>query len=665
MTEKYNDILEYCKNTLFLEDTIINKLKTEKTSPLNFIENADLPQNNNLSHSLRVLKNLYNLTTANGKTKFTFNNYDWTLLLYSSLLHDISKTKDDGIKDDLDNLGIKCYGLETDHGILSAHYIKQCYQKRKINFIHLNKNKIIWLLNIIAFHNTGLIHSCFMKNRSISRKELYMYLLFWLADIADGSNERAKTSKIIDCPNREPKNRARLKIFDISIKRNNVLWHISRNTQDIEKSIMITNKILEKNRILLLAFGLPIAFGYKTKNRIYSDNKIDRKVLSDNDLCLDVTERLKPLILSEDKVSDLYEMIAESFSCLRVSKTKIQSNYFTPIILEIKDVKNDKFNKTKPRNDRNITIDIIKKYTLKWSNKDDDAAKDFYFGYTHGQRIYQYLYPYTEDDLNLLQKTKKEIEEEKKKESPRLYSIKLDINQWSREGRINQFNSIAEIIKEEGHLCRTAYVVIPNPIIDRKGSAFQIPTIASPALLVIHFIIEKNKKLTAIALFRALELSTFFLVNYLEVKDILIKLKNLLHKDKKYANLELGRIIMLSSLAYFDPQSVLLDKPKLCTKSDTEIINFAKKIRSSKVKEDFVDLLNDFSKDYKIIETDWCDIFNKHTENQRLKNAIDQLAKSLNKIETNRSEYSMSITDVVRKKKTNAIKRFIRILSSI
>jgi hypothetical protein len=630
---------------------VIKCIKDEPDSPLNYAFcalNKEMPESNDLDHSCRVLENCMKIILESG-SKITPNGY--LLLFCASLLHDVDKSNNAAIKSEVnDVLKEKCElfsSEKSDHGIRSAHYIDKKLKSKesgqRITPYGLDSSEVRRLLNIISFHHSGRLHPCFLPPK-LQREELSLCLIFLLADKADASAYRARISQSVSREYRSDKDEARSMVNQTEIKKNVIIWRTDKQCPKLEQAKNMANSELSKHRLLLQASGLPnrIICLQKRKRAPKEDLYVSRNDVISANLCFDVSERpTTPLVLSANTLPELYEKLVEASYKVSVPDELLPQNYFGPVVLEVTDVENDEADKINIRSKTGKNYALIKDYTETWLNPDQEAADKFYFGYTHGQRIWKYIYPCSGDDIDTLLSDRKKFKE--------------------LTGEINQFNHILEILEKPE--ARRAYVVIPHLIIDNPESHFYIEEEVAPALIAIQFMIEEDQRLSGFALLRAQELSTFFVVNYLEVKSLVEKLTSaLMHK---FSNIKAGRIVMLSAFGYFQPNTALLDKPEICQLKPTRYQHYASKLAKSAVRKEFIRLLEEFKKDFIKIETKWCEEIEKYlkettyAQKGSIIQAIQELKRDLGKVEEERKARGHSITSDIRSKKREAVDKFI------
>ena len=624
--------------------SIWDNIRKREKSPLNYFLKCcgELPVSNGLEHSQRVLTNCFEII-RNSKLETICKSTDLIVLFYASLLHDIDKINKPRINREIKSVLKKTCTLfreaETGHGIRSAHYIEEKYKSKKIVFYGLRKADINRLFNIICFHSTGSIHSCFLNNPvQLKREEILLYLIFWVADIADGAFYRVEPDLTVKRSLLSNKIKARGKVTKVKIKDNLIIWHVDGITKNLTTAARMENENLSSHRLLLMAFGLPYRLTIVANfEKVEKDDYLEFSDLISDGLCADVKNRNVALLLSEKTLPDLYEMIVDAFCSVSVSKKLSPSpqNYFGPIILEVRniDTESDELEtKTKIRSETKKTISLIKGYTEQWLKMKQGEEKAFYYGYTHGQRIWRYLYPEKKEDYDDLK----------------------DIQKWT--GKIDQFENIVKLLKAQKSEARRAYAVIAHPIIDNPMSRVGKKEAMAPALICIQFTIEKGNRLSAFALLRSQELSTWFIVNYFEVKKLITELLNRLKNS--ITNIKAGRIVMMTALGYFHPNTVLLDRPRICKKGVLDWEDYGEHIEDIDKKKEFIDLLDDFANDYIKIETEWCEHFKRYLPKKyikdftKFKKNLDSLAR---KVKT--KGYSPT-TESIRSEKKDIVDEF-------
>lgn len=640
-----------------INQDLIKQIEDQPDSPLNYAcRNLDkeIPEGNDLDHSCRVLENCIKIISKSG-SKITSNGC--LSLFYASLLHDVAKSNHESIKSDINGvLEKKCKlfsSEKSDHGIRSAHYIDKKRKikeaEQRITLYGLESPEVRQLLNIISFHHSGRMHPCFSPSK-LQREELLLCLIFWLADKADALNSRALIPQSVNKKYRKPKDEARARVKEVLIRKNVITWRVNKLSPQLEKAANMANGELSENRLLLQAFGLPTRITYlEIGERIpKEDLYVSHDDIISANLCFDVSERpTTPLVLSANTLPKLYEKLVEASYKVSVPETLSSAHCFGPIVLEVKDVENDEAKEINIRSNSGKNFSVIKAYTETWLSSEQKEADKFYFGYTHGQRIWKYLYPHSGADMNKLLDNKMRFKE--------------------LEGEIDQFKHIVDIL-QEGPEARRAYVVIPHLIIDNPGSDFYIEgEEVAPALIAVQFRIEKEHELSGFALLRAQELSTFFVVNYLEVRSLMDRLIEKLKCElpDKFADIRKGRIVMLSAFGYFDPNTVLLDKPQICLLRPIDYEQYATELNQSNIRREFIGLLKEFNKDYIKIETEWCQKIEQHLNKAKYKQkdkiieAIRELKQDLDKLEKERKAGGHSITSEIRSKKGETVGKFI------
>lgn len=617
----------------------IDNIRSNNDSPLNYFWGTlkTLPEGNQREHSYSVLKRSVKLVRRPG---IAVSPSDYLILFYASLAHDISKseTMEVGVHQALID-ECKLFSHKNSHGIRSAHYIARKHRDNKVHFYGLEDSNIAQLFNVIAFHETGDMHPCFVSSREISRKELLLCLVFWLADIADAADYRVPATRTVDEQLQTPKTKARLMVKEVSIEGDYIVWWVDKSGEAAQRASNSETKKLSMHRPLLQVFGLPseiicLKQGMKVSTKQACLQFGDIKA---SNLCLDVSEKVPPRVLSADTLPDLYEKIVRAFYGIQASNAPSHQNYFGPLVLEVSDVESDEAKRTAIRSQVVKQMSEINRYVERWLDPEKDAEKEFYYGYTHGQRIWGYVFPHHGAELG----------------------PNKSFHDWS--GALNQFDHVLEILKEGGRDARRSYVVIPHPMIDNPESPFYSPEEVVPSLIAIQFVLEEGNSLSAFALLRSQELSIFFLVNYFEVRELLSRLKDKLVDTIE--DIKLGRIVMMTALAYFAPGTPLLEKPRICKMERAEVESLVTKLRLRAGRREFIDLLRDFERDYIKIETVWCENFLTALSGvkgfYKIREGLKVLKETLDSLEEKRGQKGHSAT-YTREKKREAVGRFIK-----
>jgi len=641
MDRRRSDILKVFSAANFrsrIPDKTWDRIKKGEKSPLNYIIKChnDLPASNSIEHSKRVLANCLRIIQNLGPSAMCKSSY-LLILLYASLLHDIDKINNESIQEEIKDILDKTCRLfsaeETGHGIKSAHYMEERYKSKRILFYGIRKADVSQLFNVICFHSLGNMHACFSSSPQLKREEILLYLIFWVADLADGTYYRVQPDLTVNERIRSGKVRARGKVTEVKIRNSQILWYTGKISRDLRVAVGMENEKLSRHRLLLMAFGLPyrimlVEQGQKLKKNDY----LKPSDLVSDGLYLDVSNRNAPIVLSADTLPELYEKIVDAFCKVSVTGKLSPRNYFGPIVLEVRNIESDDSEaQTRVRSETGKTIRLMEQYTRNWLDSQQGAEKNFYYGYTHGQRIRRYLYPAKKEDYD------------------------KDLQSWT--GEIDQFAHIVDLLREEKRQAKRAYAVIAHPIIDNPKSDLYHEEEMAPALLCLQFALEKAGRLSAFALLRSQELSNFFVVNYLETKDLIFGLLQELRKS--IPNIKAGRIVMMAAIGYFDPNTVLLDKPDICKLGKLDLRDIAEGIERYDKKRQFIILLRDFAKDYIKIETQWCEVFKDHLP-MRFKADFSTLAGELISLdkEVKTKGYSVT-TEAIRSKKSKIVMDFI------
>lgn len=624
-----------------VRDSEIEKISNKDDSLLKFFWGTlgTLPEGNQKEHSYGVLSRSVELVRRSG---IAVSPRDYIILFYASLVHDISKSET--IELDIQKVlknECKLFSYKNSHGIQSAHYIARKYKDKEVQFYGLVESDIVQLFNIIAFHETGDMHPCFANSRDITRKELLLSLVFFLADIADGACYRVSATRIMDEQLQPHKTKARLRVKEVSIEGDYIVWWVDRSGKAAQNAADGENKKISRHRALLQAFGLPSEIiCLKQEGKIRKKEVcFQRSDTITSELCLAVSPKIASRVLSADTLPELYEKIVRAFYLIQASGNPSHSNYFGPLVLEVTDVEADRAKETLIRSEVVKDMKEIDNYVKLWLDDKKDAETEFYYGYTHGQRIWRYVFPSRPDELG----------------------AKKSFHDW--RGALNQLDRVVEILKEEGPNARRSYVVIPHPLIDNPRSPFYSPEEIAPSLIAIQFVLEPDNKLSAFALLRSQELSLFFLVNYSEMKALLQRLKEQLSGQDGFKDIRRGRIVMMTPLAYFAPDTPLLDKPRICKMKKEAVDSLIRKIDRTAGCQEFIELLRDFERDYIKIETAWCEDFRTALSVVKgfndIRRGLKVLKESLDSLEEERSKKGNSAA-YIREKKGEAVEKFIK-----
>ncbi|MFC1601548.1 hypothetical protein ACFL34_04290, partial [Candidatus Sumerlaeota bacterium] len=487
MNASKSKMLERIKN--YTSAKVIRDLKAGDRSPLDYAFRAlkGCTDANDFDHSYRVF---LNCTAAANKAGLELSKADYLILFYASLLHDIAKSCDKEGKEDI--LGLlsrkkPLFSSEScDHGIRSAHYVYH-RQKDRLKFFGLGDNQIRLLCSVVAFHSSAILHAHHpFTGREVCRHDVLMCLLFWVADVADGVCDRAMAPATVQKKNMSEKTDARKEIKKVSMQKDAIVWTVNSTTRNVKNAAKFANEELSKHRVLLQAFGLPSEIVVAKSGVVHKQKPtISARELALSGLSLDVAGREVPLQISADNLSEAYESIVEAFQNTVAKGRPTSQHYFGPALIEVKNIDGHDDEAIHIRNDRtHLEIADIVGYTKQWLDKGPKAADNFYFGYTHGQRLRRYAYARTSDDPN-----------------------SKDFFDW--KGQIDQIKSATKLLKQEQQDARRAYAVIAHPVVDDTESVFYKKEIVKPALLAVHFRVERGDRLSAFAFLRSQEMSSF------------------------------------------------------------------------------------------------------------------------------------------------------------
>ena len=176
----------------------LKDLSDHTQSPINYALQAignDMPEANNLAHSYRLIGNCSRLLQI-GATNFSQPSE--LVLLYAALLHDIAKTNNATLRNEIQKALLRQarpFSPETaDHGIRSSYYVKHKVRDSVLVLSGLGDAELTSLLSVIAFHSTGTLFPVFMPKSGPEFTDLALCLLFRLADVSDGAHWRAAAS---------------------------------------------------------------------------------------------------------------------------------------------------------------------------------------------------------------------------------------------------------------------------------------------------------------------------------------------------------------------------------------------------------------------------------------------------------------------------------------
>jgi len=354
----------------------------------------DLSHGNGKNHSLRVLKNVLEIVR---KYNFvgTLTKVDYLILIYTSLFHDMdkwtNKTHTDGITLVTEKDCCLFSDIEDGHGIRGAHYLSDRIKEKELSFPGLGKHEVDQLLEIICFHGAGSLHGCFADYTKPTRKELLLFLLFFVADMADDVFPRVAPDSTAPKKAQSARVRARRLIRNVKFGKISIFLHVDKTSKELKEMIKVENEKLHELSPLLIALGLPFKIDLVLKGKVVPYRiDVNNCRINFGAFDLKVVNREQPLVLSSSTLPGLYEKIVRAFYKVKVTGKRTHKDCFGPLVFEVTDVENDKAEKTKLRNTQGKTIKTIKDYTIKWLSDKIGDENDFYFGYTHGQRLKAY-----------------------------------------------------------------------------------------------------------------------------------------------------------------------------------------------------------------------------------------------------------------------------------
>ena len=572
-----------------IKKAIIKQIAADSSkSPLTWaftISAGEIALANNSDHSFRVFQNSIALCKARG---CPLNPSDYLVLFYASLLHDVAKSKEKEIKDEIREVLAKRCALfapeQADHGVRSAYYVSVRREESRLHLYGLKGLNCRLVCNIIAFHASGRIHTTLLGDHGPTLREVLFCNLFRLADVADAAHYRVEAALTVKGDYLSEKVKARAQVQNIGIHKDHIVWIVKRATSEIKEAARMANEELLPVSVLLGALGLPSCIKLTTKRAKKSHAsptpRFSHNGLAAVNMAAQCQRSGPPLVLCAPNLPKLYEVIVSAYHPIRVASGLGYDNYSGPVYLEVSDAGADRADETRIRSDVGIDMNQVLAHVHPWLDHRPEASKNFYFGYTHGQRIFSYRYPRTAEEIG------------------------QPIHTWT--GDIDQYSYARSILENEGQSARRAVVVISHPCIDSSQGYKHHHDDAPPSMIAIHFQIEAENRLSGFAFLRSQELSVFSVLNYLEIKSLLFRLRTeLLPKNP---DLVIGRIAMMSSLAYFDPTTALLDKPELCKAPDAKFVSYARGIADPGTREELKGLLRQYAgRNYLRIATDWCE----------------------------------------------------------
>ena len=220
----------------------------------------------------------------------------------------------------------------------------------------------------------------------------------------------------------------------------------------------------------------------------------------------------EPLVLEGNTVKEVYEQVKDLFANLG------GDGYIYDLTTYIQNLSSDP---PEPEGDKfdiayltHIAKDLLK--------SDAQAIKKkTYYHYSHGERIYK----------------------------ARCLHEGESIDQFERV-----YNNLEHLKNDE----RRAIIAIYNPLIDlQKDSMDHVP-----AFLNVQFFI-RQRKVHAKAFYRSQEMCYFWLVNVLEVRDLIGRIVAKLNLTRSGRHFRLGSLSMTATMSFWDSVSGLLGKPVL------------------------------------------------------------------------------------------------------
>lgn len=415
----------------------LRSLISGRTAPFAYAQSvttADIDEANSIGHSLRVLQLCIELSGLLPEAH-KLNHEDKLVLTYAALFHDLAKSKSDDVSKEIASvMKSECRLYEnskTDHGVRSAYYLRHKMSSGAVHLPGLSDRSRSRLLTVIAYHSST-IYDGVLGEVPPDFTTIRLSVIFRLADIADSERLRAQAASTVSKLVSSGKTRARSSVTKVTVSKSGLVWKVAGDTADVRTALAMANEELEPMSTLLQAMCLPYCIRARC-GRDWIEEPVPRRSLPSTETTVGQGDQI---VLRAKTFPELYEKIVRVMCPLSVESVAASQNYCGPILLVVEDAANDRLEKTVLRNDVGWKYEDVVECTSKWLSDSAKAHQDFYFGYTHGQRIYGYLYP----------KDGAEMPREKQK---------FDLGGWS--GRVNQFASCADMLMDEGPEARRAY----------------------------------------------------------------------------------------------------------------------------------------------------------------------------------------------------------------
>lgn len=608
---------------------------TANPGPLTYahsVTSSVISEGNDYEHSIRVLRLCIGFSRCLPQ-RHSLTVREKLILVYASLLHDISKSKSDDVSNEINSvLHSSCHlfsNSQDDHGIRSAYYLRHKLETKSLRLPGIGPGMLPRLLSVIAYHNSGIMDNG-IGPRPTGIALVKLCMLFRLADIADGERHRVRAGSTVEPVHAAEKTQARALVDEVKITDSSIIWRVSDDTPALRKAVALANETLGPFAMFLQSFCLPYRIVATHRGQPIT---VPAEPPLPGPIATSAT-RNSELILRADSFAALYEKIVLAMHPLGTDGLVTAAHYCGPVVLEVSNPSLEGVIGTPLRNAYDWTVEDVRRCTQTWLSDRRDDAKEFYFGYTHGQRIYRYLYPDAEKEL---------VDPEK-----------FQLSDWT--GEIDQFQECVSALRVGGADTRRAYLSIPHPLIDNHNSKYHKDEEVAPSLLAFHFYVESGNRLSGFALLRSQELSLFSLVNFLETITIMDRLISELRGS--IPDLVMGRVVMMSSLAYFDPYTTLLRKPKVCTVGHARIRTLCSNIEQTICADELERLLKEYAAhDYLKTETGWCDWLARYLPRPEWRAAAETLKTRLEDLGERRTKGEPGT--VIVKEKVKAVEAFL------
>ncbi len=486
-------------------------------------------ESNDCEHSVRVLGNCKLLLRNSG---LCLSCRTRKILAYASIVHDLAKTEDPEWGKAI-HAASEGYPDCQEHGEIVAAYIQRSWKR-----LHLSEASAHAVCFIVSMHSPrGCIHSRFKSAIPDARliELIKAGVLFWLADVADVTPARVKSKLILEGRFLTAKSKGRIRLSLAGFDRTNILVKTDNGllTRTEQVALSMLNTELFPNGQILVGMGLPWRFVLSGSVPKISDIP-GLFTLSASPSCI---------LIRGETVHDTYQKITRAFSSLRARDR-------VPVVVTHVERAN-LLGELKPVSTQ-YSLKQLDSYAKRWLAVTEDAAAYFDYTFTHGERIY----------------------------NTKLRDDKGQI------GHFSQLEGLRTRAQQPGGKQDDKLVVaIYNPIEDNPASPLHseiaekqhMPDI--PASLSICFYV-KYGKLSCTAFYRTQELSTWWIVNAIELQILLRRVQ-----DQAFKNtVGLGSMTMVTNIAIFDPKAKLFTAPSIARQTHHEREVLGKKLAGGEQK---------------------------------------------------------------------------------